>query len=98
MSIILLKAKRKSLLKKEVSALAFDNSELRDTIQTILSSEPKITTFENGQYTDDVRACVYKLLSLNVGVRNVAPIIRCILENLTHKLSKGYLLMVLHAK
>ena len=61
MSIILLKAKRKSLLKKEVSALAFDNSELRDTIQTILSSEPKITTFENNKYTDDVHACVETL-------------------------------------
>ena len=46
-------------LKEEVAALAFDNSELHDTIQTILSSEPKITTFENSKYTDDVRACVY---------------------------------------
>ena len=82
MSIILLKAKRKSLLKEEVAALAFDNSELHDTIQTILSSEPKITTFENNKYTDDVRACVYELLLLNVGVRNVAPIIRCVLETL----------------
>ena len=58
---------------------------MNDTIQSILSSEPQIATFENGKYTDDVRACVYKLLSLNMGVRNVAPIIRCVLENIVHK-------------
>ena len=76
-------AKKKELsdkivsLKEEVASLAFHNSELNDTIQSILSSEPQIATFENGKYTDDVRACVYELLSLNVGVQNVAPIIRC---------------------
>ena len=66
-------AKKKELsdkivsLKEEVASLAFHNSELNDTIQSILSSEPQIATFENGKYTDDVRACVYELLSLNVG-------------------------------
>ena len=44
-----------------------------------------ISTFEDGKYTDDVRACVYEHLSLNVGVRNVAPIICCVLENVAHK-------------
>ena len=47
-------------------------------------SEPS-TTFENGRYTDDVRACIYELLSLNVGVQNVAPIVRCVLKNIAHK-------------
>ena len=32
-----------------------------------------------------MKACVYELLSLNVGVRNVAPIIRCVLKNIAHK-------------
>ena len=45
----------------------------------------EVTTFEGGKYTDDVRACVYELLSLNVGVRNVAPIIRSVLQNIVHK-------------
>ena len=53
---------------KEVTSLAFHNSDLNNTIQSILSSEPQIATFENGKYTDAVRACVYELLSLNVGV------------------------------
>ena len=32
-----------------------------------------------------MRACVYELLSLNVGVRNIAPVIRCVLNNIAHK-------------
>ena len=44
-----------------------------------------ISTFEGGKYTDDVRACVYELLSLNVGVSNIAPIIRCVLKSIAHK-------------
>ena len=32
-----------------------------------------------------MKVCVYELLSLNVGVRNVAPIIRCVLKNIAHK-------------
>lgn len=72
------------LLKKEVAALDLSNAELNETIQSILS-EPEIITFENGRYTDDVRACIYELLALNVGVRNVAPIVCCVLKNIAHK-------------
>ena len=48
-------------------------------------SESDISTFEHGKYTDDVRACVYELLCLNVGIRNVALTIRCVLKNVAHK-------------
>lgn len=72
-------------MKEEVLSLSLDNAELNDTVQSILKSEPEIATFENGKYTDDVRACVYELLSLNVGVRNVGPIVRCVLKNIAHK-------------
>ena len=41
--------------------------------------------FENGKYNDNVRACVYELLSLNVGIRNIAPVILCVLKNMAHK-------------
>ena len=30
-------------------------------------SESDISTFQDGKYTDDIRACFYELLSLNVG-------------------------------
>ena len=32
-----------------------------------------------------MRGCVYKLLSRNVGVRNIAPVILCVLKNIAHK-------------
>ena len=72
------------LLKEEVLALDSNNAELSTTIESILLSE-EVTTFEHGRYTDDVRACVYELLSLNVGVRNVGPVIRCVMKNVAHK-------------
>ena len=57
---------------------------MSETLESILSSE-EISTFESGRYTDDLRACVYELPSLNVGVRIIAPIIRCVLKNIAHK-------------
>ena len=66
-------------LKEKVSSLDLENAEMSETIENILSSE-EIVTFEGGKYTDNVRTCVYELLSLNVGVRNIAPAIRCVLK------------------
>ena len=57
---------------------------MTETIESIMQ-EIEVQAFEGGKYTNDVRACIYKLLSLNVGVRNVAPIIRCVLKCLVHK-------------
>ena len=70
-------------LKEEISSLHLDNAEMNERIESILTEN--ITTFEAGKYTDDVRACIYELLSLNVGVRNVSQIIRCVLGNIMHK-------------
>lgn len=70
-------------LKQELYASDLKNAELREALDSELSSE--IDTFEKGKYNDDVRACVYELLSLNVGVRNIAPIILCVLKNMAHK-------------
>ena len=66
-------------LKREVSVLSLDNAELNETVQSIMS-DPEIITFENGKFTDDVRACIYELLSLNVGVKKIEPIVRCVLK------------------
>ena len=68
-------------LKDKVSSLDLENAEMSETIENILSSE-EIMTYEGGKYTDNVRTCVYELLSLNVGVRNIAPAIRCVLKNI----------------
>ena len=70
-------------LKDKVSSIDFENAELNQELQDIMSSE--IVTFEGGKYTDSIRACVYELLSLNVGVKNIAPTIRCVMKNLAQK-------------
>ena len=40
----------------------------------------------DGKYTDDVRACCCELLSLNVGINNVVPIITAVLQSFTDKM------------
>ena len=45
--------------------------------------------YQVGEYTDDVRACIHELLSLNVGVSNIAPVIHCVLKNIAHKPTDG---------
>lgn len=72
--------RRLSLLKTKLPPLT---SKMLSELQDILSSE--IVTFEGGKYTDSIRACVYELLSLNVGVKNIAPTIRCVMKNLAQK-------------
>ena len=71
-------------LKKELSCLESDNVETAETLESILK-DTEVHTFEGGRYTDDVRACIYELLSLNVGVHNIAPIICSVLGCLMHK-------------
>ena len=39
-------------------------------------------TFEHGKYSDGVRQCCLELLSMNVGVKNVDPIIRTVLSSI----------------
>ena len=71
-------------LQKELSSLDSANAEMAESLESVLA-DTEVHTFERGRYTNDVRACIYELLSLNVGVRNVAPIIRCVLRCLMHK-------------
>ena len=76
----------RSKLRDEVAELEQENLELRSTVQEIMSeSKEDLVTFEKGKYTDDVRACCYELLSLNVGVRNVKAVIKSVLKNIVHK-------------
>ena len=72
------------VLKETTSSLDFENAELDEQLQNFLSSDD-IVTFEGGKYTDSVRACVYELLSLNVGVKNIVPAIRCVMKNLAQR-------------
>ena len=58
--------------------------DIQDIVEELISTEDTVT-YQQGKYTDDVRACCYELLSLNVGVQNVKAVITTILKNIAHK-------------
>ena len=39
-----------------------------------------LVTFEGGKYTDDIRLCVMELLSRNVAILQVEPVVRAVLK------------------
>ena len=59
--------------------------ELQDKVEELMSAKSSIQTFEKGKYSEDIRLCCYDLLSLNVGIRNVVPIIKSVMKNLAHQ-------------
>lgn len=79
--------KQLHLYRQEIAELENENSDLREKIQEVMSGTTSdlISTFDKGKYTDDVRACCYELLSLNVSVRNVKSVIESVLTNIAHK-------------
>lgn len=65
--------------KMEKAELLHTNSEYRDTIKELRSKNGKLTFYQEGKYTDDLRMCIMELLSCNVGILNVEPIIKSVL-------------------
>ena len=76
--------KVQAVLHEEIFQLEQKNLDLQDTVEELISAED-IVTYQKGKYTDDVRACCYELLSLNVGVQNVKAVITTVLKNIVHK-------------
>ena len=73
-------------MKVDLQSVEEDNIEQRNQLEKMSSStENEIETFCKGRFNDDVRLCCYKLLSLNVGIRNVDPVIRTVLSLIAHK-------------
>ena len=73
-------------LKEDLHSLEDQNFLLKDQVSELSSEDrPGIETFHKGKFTDDVRSCCYKLLALNVGIQNVAPVIRSVLQTLAHQ-------------
>ena len=73
-------------LAKEVYQLLQENADLQQIVDEMMEPNHKIVTFCDGKYTDDVRACCYELLSLNVGINTVVPIITAVLQSFTDKM------------
>ena len=73
-------------LEQEISVLEHENIELHEQVQCVLAeAHDKIVSFKDGRYTDEIRACCYELLSLNVGVKNVKSVIESVLRNVAHR-------------
>ena len=66
-------------LKQQILDLKEANAQLLDEVNQLQTS--KITvTYKDGKYTDDVRICVMELLSRNVGIKQVEPVIRAVMQ------------------
>lgn len=72
-------------LAKQVDQILRDNPDLQQIVDEAMEPNYKLVTFCNGKYTDSVHACCYELLSLNVEVNNVVPIIKAVLQSCTDK-------------
>ena len=68
----LVKLKSKNLELMEASAI------LHDELTTLKSR--KLVTYVDGKYTDSMRLCVMDVLSHNVGINQVDPVIRALLR------------------
>ena len=73
---------KKSLRAKdsEYEALQIENEQLLEE-HTMPSKTISTFNSQTGAFNDSVRHCCMELLSLNVGVRNVEPIIRSVMRN-----------------
>ena len=65
-------------LKSENLELLEANAILKDELATLKSR--KLVTYVDGKYTDRTRLCVMDILSHNVGINQVKPIIRAVLR------------------
>ena len=65
-------------LKQQLLDLKEANAQLLDELNHLQTR--KVTTFVDGKYTDSVRICVMELLSRNVGIRQVEPVIRAVMK------------------
>lgn len=72
-------------LEEELSKLKARNRELLEA-NAILVDEVtalksrKLTTYEDGKYTDSMRLCIMDILSHNVGINQIEPVIRSVLR------------------
>ena len=58
-----------------------DKQALMEKIEEI--ERQQVPTFQGRQYLNNVWQCYVELLSLNVGVKNIEPVIRCFASHST---------------
>ena len=70
-------------LAKKVKNLNSENRDLQELVS--LLEDDEIVTFHDGKYCNEIREVVMRLLSLNVSMRNIDDVIRCVLKKLVNK-------------
>ena len=59
-----------------------ENAELQELLD--LCEKDTVSTFEDGKFSDAVRAVIMSLLKLNISTRNICPAIKTVLEGLAN--------------
>ena len=72
-------------MRQTVQEIEEDKIELQDKLSELFCTDEMVRTFHKGAFTDDVRVCCLELLSMNVGIKNVDPVIRSVITNLVHR-------------
>ena len=70
--------KENSELRQQLLDLKQANAQLLDKVNRLQTR--KVTTYVDGKYTDDVWICAMELLSRNVDIRQVEPVIRAVMN------------------
>ena len=66
-----------------LKALEKSNADLQQLID--ICEGEKLTTLNDGCYTDSVREVVIELLKMNISIRNISPAIQVVIEKLTNR-------------
>ena len=71
-------------LNDQLTDLAIENEGLQDQLQQFLEDD-EISSFQDRQYTDEVREVYYSFIAKGVSIRNVESVIRMVLRKLTNR-------------
>ena len=73
-----------------LKALEKSNADLQQLID--ICEGEKLTTLNDGCYTDSIREVVIELLKMNISIRNISPAIQVVIEKLTNRtIDENYL-------
>jgi E1A/CREB-binding protein len=84
-AVIIEEQEKRNQLSDELLQLEEEHLNLKDVVDELMTTNEEIATFQGGKYIDNIRSCCYELLSLNVGVRNIKPVIESVIHNIAQR-------------
>ena len=70
-------------LSRKVKDLSDENQDLQELVS--LLEDDEVVTFHDGRYCNEIREVIMCLLSMNVSMRNIDGVIKCVLKKLAKK-------------